>query len=127
MTEDNLPKDERRQNDRRRIIIVKEKEKRGGKPKLPNPNFLRQAALAALIFLLLVSIYTALTGGNENKAEISISELAQDISRGSVTSISVKGDELTAEYKDGTEKVSKKEEGTALTTTLANYKVSADA
>lgn len=136
MTPDNTPnfqeapKDERRQDDRRhsdRRKLLVTKEKRRGRGKLPDPSFLRQAALAAVIFLLMVSAYSALTGSRDTEQRISISELSSDISRGSVTAINIKGDELIVEYKDGTEKISKKEEGTALTTTLSNYKVAPEA
>lgn len=122
-TADERRSNDRRRNDRRKIIITKEK--RGGK--LPNPNFIRQAALAALVFLFLVSTYSMLGGSKDPQGGISISELAGDIARGVVTEISVKGDDITAVYRDGTEKVGKKEEGTALTTTLSNYEVTPEA
>lgn len=57
------------------------------------------------------------------RAQISLSELSSDISKGVVTSIEVSGDELTAVYADGAKKSSKKEDSTALTTTLVNYGV----
>lgn len=88
---------------------------------------LTQGAIALVIFIVLVSIYSLVVGSGKGDATISISELAQNVSQGQVTDIKVKGDDLTATYKDGTEKQSKKEEGTALTTTLTNYKVPSDA
>jgi cell division protease FtsH len=125
---DERRRQDRRRQDRRKIIITKEKERRGGsRPKLPSPNLLRQAALAALIFFFLISVYSGLTGRGDNANHISISELAGDVTRGTVFTISVKGDELTIGYKDGTEKISKKEEATALTTTLSNYEVTTEA
>ncbi|HEY4528687.1 MAG TPA: ATP-dependent zinc metalloprotease FtsH, partial [Candidatus Paceibacterota bacterium] len=58
---------------------------------------------------------------------ISLSALAQDISGNKVSQIVVTGETLEVKYLDGTERVSKKEASTALTTTLKNYEVSPEA
>jgi cell division protease FtsH len=94
-------------------------------PKAPK-GLLNQAVMSIVVFLLLISTYSALTSG-EKKEVVSLSELAQNISAQTVESISIKGDELNIVYKDKTEKISKKEQGTALSTTLKNYNVSAPA
>ncbi|MEK7194544.1 MAG: ATP-dependent zinc metalloprotease FtsH [Patescibacteria group bacterium] len=112
-----------------KIIITKRgmNGKGGSKRGAPNESFVRQAMLALVIFIILTSVYSALSE-NKNKApQLSLSELSQNVSAGLVTSISVKGEDLLIKYKDGTEKVSKKEEGTALTTSFANYQVSKEA
>jgi cell division protease FtsH len=96
-------------------------------PKGGGGGMLNQGVLAILIFLILITAYSFIAGGQNKKATISISDLAHDVTQGLVTSIAVKGDDLDVAYKDGSEKVSKKEEGTALSTTLANYKVPTDA
>ncbi len=88
----------------------------------PN-NSINQAVFAVLIFALLISLYSMLAGGPK-EVEVSLSELASNISAGTVESVEVKGDDLAIIYKDKTEKISKKEEGTALSTTLKNYNVS---
>lgn len=102
----------------KKIIITK-------KPQRPKDarGFWGQWSLTILIFVLLIVSYTSLTG-NPKPAEISLSELAQNISDEKVASITIKSDTLDIVYKDDTKKVSKKEEGTALTTTLKNYSVS---
>ena len=82
-----------------------------------------QGILTLIIFLLLIGSYSYLSGRNAKKEEISISELAQNISEHNVSDIEVKGEMLNITYKDGTEKTAKKEEGTALTTTLSNYNI----
>ena len=105
-------------------IIITKPPKRGPTPPL---NFYRQAGLALIIFVAIVSAYSLVAQLGDTRERITISELAQDISQGSVSSISVKGDSLVVGFTDGAEKLSKKEEGTALTTTLANYKVSSEA
>lgn len=93
----------------------------------PPTSLMRQAALTLLIFFVLVWAYSLLAGFNDTREQVSLSELSQNISQGLVTSLVVKGDKLEVVYKDGMEKISKKEEGTPLTTTLANYKVSTEA
>ncbi len=100
--------------------------KKGGSPKNlgPNQSFLKQALLTIFIFFVLTSLYSSLTDSQSKVEEVSLSELAQNISSGLVESIVVKGDELSVKYTDGVEKLSKKEGGTALTTTLANYEIS---
>ncbi|MDP2650961.1 MAG: ATP-dependent zinc metalloprotease FtsH [bacterium] len=84
---------------------------------------LTQGIIAFIIFFTLIGFYSLLSNKSVELSEIPLSELAQDIAADKVTSISVRGDELKISYKDGTEKLSKKEEDTALTTTLANYDV----
>ncbi|MCR4279557.1 MAG: ATP-dependent zinc metalloprotease FtsH [Candidatus Zambryskibacteria bacterium] len=83
---------------------------------------LAQGLMALVIFLLLVTAYSLITG-SEKVEEISLSTLAQEITAGSIAGITVDGDELEITYKDGQKRLSKKEAGTALTTTLTNYAV----
>ncbi len=86
-------------------------------------GLMNQGVIALIIFLLLIGSYSYLSGKKSKDQEISISELAQNITSRSVESIDVKGELLTITYKDGSEKIAKKEEGTALTTTLFNYSI----
>ncbi len=82
-----------------------------------------------LILLIVVSLYSMLSGGNKASENIPISQLATDISLGLVKQIDVSGNDLTITYnKIGTStaevvKTSQKEDTTALSQTLANYKV----
>ena len=82
-----------------------------------------QGATVLLTFLILITLYSFISGTNQQKEEIAISQLAQDISAGEVEKIGIRGDSLVVTYADGTEKMSKKEEGTALTTTFKNYNI----
>lgn len=107
----------------RRIIIKPPKQ--GGIP--PGRGLFSQAIVALVIFLFLISIYSLITGVGTKEEEISLSELAAEITLGNVSSIVVNGDELNVEFSDGSKKLSKKETATALTTTLNNYDVSAEA
>ncbi|MFA7252422.1 MAG: ATP-dependent zinc metalloprotease FtsH [Candidatus Paceibacterota bacterium] len=113
-------------------IINNKKPKRKKGP--VGPRFLGQGSLFSniinviLILLIIVSLYSMITGGNKASEEIAISQLASDISAGLVQEIKVNGNDLVIEYKkigetEAVIKESKKEEGTALTDTLVNYKV----
>jgi len=93
----------------------------------PSRGLLSQAFFALVIFLFLASIYSLYFGGGKSAEEVSLSTLAQDITLNKVSEITVTGDKLDITYLDGTEKVSKKEAITALTTTLKNYDVSPEA
>ncbi len=102
-------------------VIITKTSKPGGLP--PGRGLAGQAIIALIIFILLASLYSALAGRSKGRQEISISTLASDIATGQVASISVTGDRLDITYENGLEKVAKKETGTALSTTLANYDI----
>ena len=111
----------------RRIIIRPPKQGGGGGGMPPTRNPFTQGLLALVIFLILVSGYSLISGFSSDKEEISLSQLASEIVSGTVSAIKVNGDELEVTYRNGDEKISKKEQGTALTTTLKNYDVPAGA
>jgi cell division protease FtsH len=104
-------------------VIIK---KTPGGPLPKGPTLWKQAALALIIFLLLSTAYSILSGLSSKVEEVSLSELASDIRQGEVSELAVTGDNLALKYADGSEKVSKKEAGTALSTTLKNYELSAE-
>ena len=107
-------------------IIINKPSKGGSTP--PGRAFIKQALLALLIFFSLASIYSLISDASKSVEEISLSALAQEISLGNVSSITVIGDNLEITFISGeVQKVSKKEAGTALTTTLKNYDVSPEA
>ena len=102
-------------------ILIKKTTPGGKLP--PGRSPIAQAMLALFIFLILISAYSLFSGLGAKPEEISLSQLAQDITAGTVSEIVVKGEELEVTYQDGAQKISKKEVGTALTTTLKNYEV----
>jgi len=106
-------------------IIIRPPRQGGGMPPTRNPFM--QGLLALVIFLILVSGYSLISGLSSGKKEIPLSELASEITSGNVSAIRVDGDSLEVTYRNGDEKISKKETGTALTTTLRNYEVPAEA
>ncbi|MBU6371021.1 MAG: ATP-dependent zinc metalloprotease FtsH [Patescibacteria group bacterium] len=84
----------------------------------------------AIFILIIVSVlYSVVFSGGSGNEQISISQVASDVNAGLVSKIDVSGDNLTVTYATSSTstapamKDSKKEEGVALTTTLANYKV----
>lgn len=79
-----------------------------------------------LIFIALIWAYSYFVERGEKPEEIAFSQIAQDISSGLVSSIVIEDEDLTVIYKDETERISKKESGTALTDTLVNYGVTVE-
>ena len=94
--------------------------------KKPKASFLNTIGGTILIFVALIFLY-GLIAGNGNKDEtISVSQLANDITAGKVSTVVVNGDDLTITYADKTEKVAKKEAETSLTDTLSHYSIPAE-
>ncbi|MEK7186844.1 MAG: ATP-dependent zinc metalloprotease FtsH [Patescibacteria group bacterium] len=100
--------------------------KMGGKKIGPGGGLFGQGLTTILVFLILIALYSSLSNSPTKDKEISLSQLAQDISTGQVESIKVTGDNLDIVYVGGEEKISKKEEGTALTTTFKNYNITSE-
>ena len=103
----------------------------GGSPM----NLFTKIANAILIILFISVAYSMIFPGGDKPEQISLSQLSNDISSGLVQKVEVKGDALTITYNSTSTatstplliKESKKEEGVALTQSLANYKVSEEA
>jgi cell division protease FtsH len=115
-----------------------EEPQKGGKrrrPKLPGrlpqmpqgDSFWVNLAVSVVLLLLIAGAYSYFTGAAATKTQIPISQVAQDINAGKITSINVDGDDLTLTYADKSQKESKKEPDAALTQTLTNYGVNKDA
>jgi cell division protease FtsH len=110
-------------------------------PKNAPMNLFSKITNAILIIIFVSILYSLIFTGGSKPQQISISQLANDVSTGLVKSIDVQGDDLTITYNaTGTAtssasttaaepitKTTKKEEGVALTQTLFNYKVPEDA
>ena len=100
-----------------------------GGPKQPikSPKMSRPIFMAILIFMAITALYILIAGRASKPAkDISLSELASDVSAGTVKSIDVEGDKLTVALSDGTTVTSKKEVEASLSDTLKNYGVTAD-
>jgi len=108
---------------------MNQKNQKKGKTKQPAniSRFLGSFGSGLLIFFLLIAVYSFITADKTDKPVISLSELSMDVSSGAVTQINVNGDTLNLTYKDGVEKISKKEVDNPITTSLVNYGVKPEA
>src|SRR3989344_6077917 len=97
-----------------------------GGGKNPRGAMWRNFLSTILLILAVLILYSAITEGRSKNPQISISELAQNISAGEISKITVEGSKLTADYSDGVVKESKKESDIALSETLVNYGVTAE-
>ncbi|MBU6323754.1 MAG: ATP-dependent zinc metalloprotease FtsH [Patescibacteria group bacterium] len=96
-------------------------------PKLVGgPSFMGNLLSTVLIFLILMSAYSLISGTGTPPKEIPLSEVATDVKADAVKSIDVSGDQLSLTYNDGTQKVSRKDPASGLPETLATYGVTPD-
>ena len=98
----------------------KEKKK---KPINEKQRFLSNIISTILIFMIIATLYSIFIEQRSKVEEVNISQLATDIKSKIVDGITVEGDKLVVEYKDKTEKKSKKEVEGTLSETLINYGV----
>ncbi|MCM2339061.1 MAG: ATP-dependent zinc metalloprotease FtsH [Burkholderiales bacterium] len=102
------------------------KKNKGRKGK-ENPKFSGSVLGAILIFMTITALYLMIAGNSNKTTEISISELAKNVSSLEVKNILVEGEKLTVTYKNDDVKTSKKETESSLTQTLFNYGVTKEA
>jgi len=99
--------------------------RRGGGKKNNNTTSLSKHFLTAIfVMVILIGGYSILAEQSNQKEEISLSVLAGEIENENISKILVKGDTLEISFKDGAEKISKKESESALSQTFFNYGVS---
>ena len=84
-------------------------------------QFFSNIISTVLIFMIIATLYSIFTEQRTKYEDVTISQLATDIKQELVADISVEGEKLTAKYKDGSEKRSKKEVEASLSETLVNY------
>jgi cell division protease FtsH len=100
--------------------------RKGGRGGLPSRwGFVNAIATAILIFLLITSIYSALSSPQINAEDVALSDIARDLTGGSVKSLAVRGDEVLATYQDDTLKAAQKESDASLTESLGRLGVPA--
>ena len=87
-------------------------------------NFTKQLMYGFAALLLLAAAWSLISGSLEEEKEVSLSELIAQINEGTVSKITVSGDNVSVELKDGTKEKAMKEAGTGFSETLANYAVS---
>jgi cell division protease FtsH len=125
------------ENDKNPLDFTRGKQiKKGGPKRRPNfkmpkvwmfgkgGGFLSNLITIILFFLVLASLYSFLSNNNKTTQDISLSELAHDVSAGMVQKIVVSGNNLEATYASSTTiRIAQKEDATALTQSLVNYGV----
>jgi len=96
---------------------------KGGKKKSGmQGGFTQNLITGVLVFLLLMSAYSLITGDTKEEP-LSLSQISADVKAGIVKSIEVSGNDLTLTYADGTEKKGMKDPDAALPETLAAFGV----
>ena len=107
-------------NEKNKVPGDKTPEKKGGDI---GSKFSKHIGMAVLIFMLITAAYIVVSNNFTQKKEISISELAKDVTAGTVKSIEVSGDGLNIVMTSGEKATSKKEVEASLSETLKNYGV----
>lgn len=90
-------------------------------PKVPNIG--NQIIIAILIFVSITIIYSLVSTPSENIKQLAISDVAADITNGTVKNIEVVGENVTVYFKDNTKGQAKKETESSLSDTLSRYGV----
>lgn len=88
-------------------------------------SFLSTFLSVIMVFIILITLYSWISGDNK-KENISISELSSAIKNLNIESISVNGSQIESVFKDGSHKITKKEENATLGETLGLYGVNTD-
>jgi len=86
-------------------------------------NLLKNFIIVVLIFLVISSIFALFSRPFEEKKELSLTQLVEEINQGKIKEITVSGNNLEIIYQDETKAVSTKEPETALSQSLINYGV----
>lgn len=87
--------------------------------------FWANVGVTVALFLVLALLYSSFSESAEQE-EIPVSQVAADVIAGSVTTITVRGNELEVTYGDETVKTSQKEPGVSLVEMLSSYGVSGE-
>ena len=90
----------------------------------PRMSFLNIIAIVILIFLVITGVYSELSNRSDTTTQVPLSTLAADVQTGKVSSLSLEGDQVTAQYADKSVKISQKETDSSLTESLLRLGVS---
>lgn len=96
----------------------------GGKKGDKKPSkfgLLNSISLVILILFIITGLYSAVSEQSVNTNTIALSDLVRDVGAGKVVTITVKGDDLLAEYSDKSVKTAKKEVDSSVTETFSRY------
>jgi len=86
-------------------------------------KLLKQGGIIVLIFIALVAVSSFFTNGglSEETKSVNLARLVQQIKNDEVKKITVEGDELSINYNDESEGISRKEDEVALSQTLLDF------
>lgn len=84
-------------------------------------NLIKNLLIIILIFLVVSSVFALFSKPFEEKKEVYLNQLVQEIEQEKIKSIIVSGNELQLTYRDDSKAVSRKEQELALTESLLNY------
>lgn len=106
-----------------------EQKKSSYKASVPKPiaKFSQHILSTVLILILITAGYSLISGNIKEVKDVSLSEIAQNITEGKVTELTVDGTTVTASLADGVTKKATKEAEASLTETLKNYGVTSEA
>jgi len=77
--------------------------------------------IAFLVFLTIAGLFALFNGAAEKPAKISLTQLVERINQEEISTITIKGDTLEIELKDGLFEEATKERESSLTESLKNY------
>jgi cell division protease FtsH len=86
-------------------------------------RFLNALAIVIIVFLLIAGIYNEFSNVNQQSNKISLNTVASDINSGKIQSLTISDNKISAAYKDGTVKISQKENDSSITETLSRLGV----
>jgi cell division protease FtsH len=103
-------------------------EKLKEKAKMPKggPKFSNHFMWTILVLMILVAAYSGFSQAKKEVSDISISQLAAQITAGQVKEVTVAGDTLSIVMQDGSLAETKKETEASLTESLTNYGVTTE-
>jgi len=87
------------------------------------PNIANQIIIVIFIFISITMIYTLVAKTPADIKSLTISDVAQGVTGGTIQKIEVSGSDINVSFKDGTKGKAKKETESSLSTTLFNYGV----
>lgn len=102
---------------------IKRKKGKAGGPR-GGGSFFNNLLTVVLFILIASALYTLFVENREEPTEVTLSEVAERIQEGQVSSIVVQGNTLDIELLNSDKLVAEKERESSLTETLANYGVS---
>jgi cell division protease FtsH len=82
--------------------------------------------ISVIVFLAILAVFSTYSLQSTEPKDISFAALVEHIQSGSITAITVEGDEISATLQDGAKEVTQKESDISLTELLTQYGVSAE-